>query len=81
MAKKISKGSFEEKLKRLEEISALLERENIGLEEAIILYEEGIEISKECVITLNDAELKITQLKKKMNNLTTEEEEFNGEER
>ncbi len=81
MAKKISKGSFEEKLKRLEEISALLERENIGLEEAIILYEEGIEISKECVVTLNDAELKITQLKKKMNNLTTEEEEFKGEER
>lgn len=66
MAKKTEKISFENKLSRLEEISSLLESESIGLEEAITLYEEGIELSKDCIITLKNAELKITELKKKL---------------
>ncbi len=81
MTKKISKDSFEEKLKRLEEISGLLEADNIGLEDAINLYEEGIELSKDCVTALKNAELKITQLKKKLDQLTTDEEDFLEDER
>jgi len=81
MTKKILKDSFEDKLKRLEEISSLLESDNIGLDEAINLYEEGIELSKECVSKLKNAELKITQLKKKLDKMTTEEEDFLEDER
>ncbi|MAT59133.1 MAG: exodeoxyribonuclease VII small subunit [Melioribacteraceae bacterium] len=60
MAKKNEK-SFEELLQRLEEISEKLE-EDIGLDESIKLYEEGINISKICYSKLKDAELKITEL-------------------
>lgn len=58
--------SFEESLKRLQEISELLDSDNIGLEESIKLYEEGIELSKECYDKLNQAELKISELKNKL---------------
>jgi exodeoxyribonuclease VII small subunit len=56
--------SFEEKLKRLEEISVLLEDEEIDLDKAIELYEEGLALSKECSERLKTAELKINELKK-----------------
>jgi len=74
MAKSSSKETFEKKLKRLEEISDLLESENIGLDEAIKLYEEGIELSGKCLKTLKDAELKITELKKKVEEISPEDE-------
>ena len=79
MAKKISKtnkDSFETKLHRLEEISSMLDTEEIGIEEAIELYEEGIQLSKECVSTLKKAELKITELKSKVSDLTKDQEEL-----
>ncbi|MFA8344434.1 MAG: exodeoxyribonuclease VII small subunit [Rhodothermaceae bacterium] len=65
MAKRNNK-SFEESLTRLEEISNLLESEEVGLEESVKLYEEGMKLSKECYKTLDKAELKITELKKKL---------------
>jgi len=70
MGKKTEKNSFENKLARLEEISSLLEKDDIGLEEALILYEEGIELSSSCISTLSEAELKVTQLKKKLDELS-----------
>ena len=73
MAKKNERISFESKLNRLEEISTLLESESIGLEESISLYEEGIELSRDCISTLKNAELKITELKKKLDDLAIEE--------
>lgn len=60
MSKK--KKSFEESLKRLQEISDLLEGDDVSLENSIKLYEEGIKISKECFKALDDAELKVEQL-------------------
>lgn len=63
MAKKKETESFEKSLKRLEEISELLENDEIGLDESIKLYEEGILLSKICYSKLKDAELKITELK------------------
>lgn len=74
MSKKTDKNSFESKLARLEEISSLLEKDDIGLEEAINLYEEGIELSRNCISTLNEAELKVTQLKKKLDELSLSDE-------
>ena len=75
MSKKSDKNNFENKLSRLEEISSLLESEGIGLEEAIALYEEGIELSKYCVSTLKNAELKITELKKKLDDISSNNDE------
>ena len=67
--------SFEDKLNRLNEISELLEDENIGLEESINLYEEGILLSKECYAILKNAELKVRELQKSIEDeLQTDEE-------
>jgi exodeoxyribonuclease VII small subunit len=68
MSKSKSNKSFEEKLKRLEQISELLESGEVQLEESINLFEEGIKLSKECLNILENAELKITQLKKEISN-------------
>ncbi len=67
MTKK-NKKSFEELLNRLEEIIGILEGDNPGLDESIKLYEEGIILSKECYQTLKNADLKITELKKDLEN-------------
>lgn len=58
--------SFEDSLKRLEEISELLENEAIGLQESIELYQEGIKLSQNCFETLDKAELKVINLKSKL---------------
>jgi exodeoxyribonuclease VII small subunit len=75
MAKKIIKNSFEANLSRLEEISALLESNNLKLEDAISLFEEGIALSRICVNTLKDAELKVTELKKKLEDISLPDDE------
>ena len=74
MANKKNSNSFERDILRLEEISILLEKEDIGLEEAIRLFEEGVALSKNCLTALNTAELKISELKKKITDLTAKEE-------
>ncbi|GAB4130050.1 MAG: exodeoxyribonuclease VII small subunit [Ignavibacteriales bacterium] len=56
--------TFEAMLKRLQEISEELESDEIGLDNSIKLYEEGIKLSKACAKKLEEAELKITELKK-----------------
>jgi exodeoxyribonuclease VII small subunit len=58
------KNNFEDLLKRLQEISDQLENEEAGLDNSIKLYEEGIKLSKLCSKMLEDAELKIAELKK-----------------
>lgn len=68
MAKKKETDSFENSLKRLEEIAELLENDEIGLDESIKLYEEGINLSKICYNKLKDAEVKITELKSRLEN-------------
>jgi exodeoxyribonuclease VII small subunit len=71
MAKKKQKHNFEKDLSRLEEISELLENNDIGLEDSISLYEEGINLSKSCLTTLKKAELKVTKLKSELTDLTS----------
>ena len=73
MSKKKQSDSFEKDLSRLEEISNLLDSEDIGLEESIALYEEGIKLSKTCLTTLKKAELKITELKKDLSKFSSNE--------
>jgi exodeoxyribonuclease VII small subunit len=66
--------SFEDSLKRLQEISEKLEDEELGLEDSIKLYEEGIELTKDCYSTLSNAELKVTELKKQLEAIFDEDE-------
>lgn len=65
--------SFEEALNRLEKISELLESEDVGLNESIQLYEEGILLSEFCYGELTKAEQKVTQLKIKFDDSSKEE--------
>lgn len=67
MGKK-KENNFENSLERLQEISELLESGDVSLEESIKLYEEGILLAKNCYSTLKNAELKITELKKQIEN-------------
>ena len=54
--------SFEEAMKRLEEIAGLLEGDASTLDESLKLYEEGIALIRACDRMLNDAEQKIKLL-------------------
>ena len=65
-AKKAVKNSLESSLKRLEDIVELLERGDTSLDDALMLYEEGVQISKECAVRLKAAELKINKLSKEI---------------
>lgn len=67
MTKK-KESSFENSLQRLQEISDVLEKGEIGLEDSIKLYEEGINLAKICYSSLKEAELKVTEIKKQFEN-------------
>ena len=75
--KPATKGqSFEQSLKRLEQIVEQLERGDISLEDSIAMYEEGIRLSRECLERLNQADLKLKTLEKDMKgNFRLNEEE------
>jgi len=57
--------SFEEKLKRLQEIVGLLDQGNVSLDDSLKLYEEGMELAVQLRQTLEEAELKIIRLNEK----------------
>lgn len=54
--------SFEESLKRLEQITEQIERGEIGLEESITQYEAGMKLVARCREILQRAELRVQQL-------------------
>ncbi|MFH1033619.1 MAG: exodeoxyribonuclease VII small subunit [Pseudomonadota bacterium] len=64
MAKAKKEGGFEQSLKRLEEIVDKLEDEELELEEAIALFEEGVKLAEACGQRLDAAEKKVTLLLK-----------------
>ncbi len=51
--------NFEEALKRLEEIAKSLEREDIALDDAINLYEEGMKLVEFCSKKLQEAQNRV----------------------
>ncbi len=57
-----SKQNFEASLTKLEKIVEQLESEELGLEESLQLFEEGIKVSKKCEESLKIAELKVKKL-------------------
>ena len=54
--------NFDELIGKLEEITNKLEKEQLSLDESVKLFEEGMQISKECNSKLEDAEKRITIL-------------------
>jgi exodeoxyribonuclease VII small subunit len=74
--KKKNINTFESELSRLQEISNLLDNDELDLETAMKLYEEGVELSSSCIQTLKEAEVRITEIKKKLDKIKTDDEEF-----
>ena len=56
------KASFEDNIKKLDEIVKVLERGDLPLDDMIKLFEEGVKISKICKQTLDEAEQKVNVL-------------------
>jgi exodeoxyribonuclease VII small subunit len=55
--------TFEELYQRLEETVAKLEAGGLSLDDALALYEEGMNLARRCQEILDGAELKVTRLK------------------
>ncbi len=68
--------TYEESIKKLEQIVKELEDGELTLDESIKKFEEGMELSKHCSKLLECAEKKITVLIEKEDN-TFEEENLN----
>ena len=65
--------SFEDKMKKLEEIAIELEKGDLDLDSSVIKFEDGMKLSKECSEMLEKAEKKITMLIKRENGELAEE--------
>lgn len=65
--------NFEEAMNRLKEISEQMENNDIGLEESMQLFKEGMELSKYCNQKLDEAERKIHVLTKGIDDKVGEE--------
>ncbi len=59
------KPDFERSLTRLEEVVRRLESPQLSLDEAMKLFEEGVELSRECQEQLEEAEGRVEILLKK----------------
>ena len=58
------KMTFEQLLSRLQKMVAQLETEDLGLEESLKLYEEGVRLSLKGQAILEGAEAKVVELQK-----------------
>ena len=72
--------SFEENMKKLEEIAVELEKGDLDLDTSVKKFEEGMKISKECSEMLEKAEKKITMLIKGEDGELAEEKFVQNEE-
>ena len=70
---KDKENSFEKNLQKLELIVEKLESGEIGLEESVQLYEEGMKIKKICDKKLKDIEMQIKKIKIEDNKFTKED--------
>ena len=70
---KEKENNFESNLKKLEVIVDKLESGDIGLEESVKLYEEGMKIKKICDKKLKDIEMQIKKIKVEDNKVVKED--------
>jgi exodeoxyribonuclease VII small subunit len=66
MDKKVKNNlsTFEDDLKMMQKILEDIESKDLNLDEMIMKYQKGIELSKKCQKTLEEAEQKIKQITK-----------------
>uniref|UniRef100_A0A7C4CAG6 Exodeoxyribonuclease 7 small subunit n=1 Tax=candidate division WOR-3 bacterium TaxID=2052148 RepID=A0A7C4CAG6_UNCW3 len=69
---------FEKALGELEAIVKQLEAGNVPLERSLELFQQGVELARQCKVKLDEAELKVRQLVKDKEGLFSEEP-FEGE--
>ena len=72
------KISFEENMKKLEEIATELEKGDLDLDTSVSKFEEGMKISKQCSEMLEKAETIAKEIKKRKldKNTIGEEKEY-----
>ena len=70
MSKKKNEISFEESLKRLENLVNKMELGDATLEQSLVWFEEGMDLLKLCQVQLNNAEQKVQELVKKSDGKT-----------
>ena len=70
---KDKENSFEKNLQKLEIIVEKLDSGEIGLEESVKLYEEGMKIKKICDNKLKDIEMQIKKIMIEDNKITKED--------
>ncbi len=54
--------TFEQNMKRLEEIVRAMERGDVTLEESLKMFQEGTELIRSCSKLLDDAELQVKKV-------------------
>lgn len=59
--------TFENNLSKLSEIIDKMEQQDVGLEESLKLYEQGVQLTRKCQKIIDDAEKKIEQLMENKN--------------
>ena len=64
----MEKMTFEQSMQRLDEIVKILEKNEVGLEESLKLFEEGLNLSKQLNVDLSVYENKIAELTKSEDN-------------
>ena len=58
----MANNSFEVAMKRLNEITQQLESNELDLDASMVLFEEGLQLVKECDLKLKEFEAKVNQL-------------------
>lgn len=66
------KLSLEQKIAKLEEYAAEIEKNDIPLENALGIFEKSVKLASECMQTLNDCNGKLTVLQNEVKRLTDE---------
>ncbi len=74
------KLDFETGMKRLQELVEKLERQDIPLEEAVNLFEEGMELSRKCAKILEAAEERVKVLMRDQETGKVIERDLDGKE-
>lgn len=72
------KPTLESRLDELENIVSRLESGKLGLDESLELFEKGTALVKECTAVINEAEQKVSLIRKSQTGEITEEN-FDGE--
>ena len=72
MSEKKTEMSFEEMLKRLEEIVRALDAVDTPLDQCLALFEEGAGLVKSCTARLDEAQQKVTALTRGEDGAVTE---------